>query len=153
MTCAADDPFALSRFVAAQARDYATALAEIRAGRKESHWIWYILPQLRGLGSSGMSVKYGIASLREARAYLAHPLLGTRLRECVGALLALPGGASADRILGETDAMKLRSCLTLFRAAAGAGSCFDRALTRFYRGEPDARTLELLERQRGKSMQ
>jgi uncharacterized protein (DUF1810 family) len=147
----ADDPFDLSRFVAAQARDYATALAEIRAGHKESHWMWFIFPQSRGLGSSAMALRYGIASREEVRAYLAHPLLGARLRECVEALLALPGEASADRIFGEIDAMKLRSCLTLFRAVAGAGSRFDQALTRFYRGEPDPHTIELLERQRGNS--
>lgn len=149
MSATTDDPFDLSRFLAAQARDYTTALAEIRAGRKESHWIWTIFPQLRGLGSSGPSVKYGIASMEEARAYLAHPVLGQRLRECVQALLALPE-ASADRILGEVDAMKLRSCLTLFREVEGTGSCFDRALTKFHRGEADARTLALLAQQRGK---
>jgi uncharacterized protein (DUF1810 family) len=145
------DPFNLARFVEAQSRDYDTALSEIRAGRKQSHWIWYILPQLSGLGSSGMSMRYSIASLDEARAYLAHPVLGVRLRECVAAMLALPH-ASANKILGDIDAMKFRSCVTLFREIEAKDSCFDRALSRFFESKPDSRTLELLA-QRRKSVQ
>jgi uncharacterized protein (DUF1810 family) len=146
-----NDPFNLARFVEAQSRDYETALGEIRAGRKRSHWIWYILPQLSGLGSSRMSVTYGITGIEEARAYLAHPVLGVRLRECVEAMLASPH-ASADQILGDIDAMKFRSCITLFRQVEAKESCFDRALGRFFAGKPDSRTLDLLAQQR-RSMQ
>lgn len=138
-----DDPFALARFVAAQQGSYDQALAELRAGRKRSHWIWFVLPQLRGLGLSAMSERYGIDGLAEARAYLAHPLLGARLRECVAALLS-HGSRSATEILGEVDAMKLRSCLTLFAQAAGEGSVFDAALERFFGGQPCAETMRRL---------
>jgi uncharacterized protein (DUF1810 family) len=137
------DPFRLSRFLEAQSRDYAAALREIRAGRKQTHWIWYVLPQLKGLGTSRMSETYGIESLEEARAYLAHEVLGPRLHACVTALCDLPN-PSAEQILGPIDAVKFRSCLTLFREAAGTGSVFDLALERFFDGEPDGRTLELL---------
>ncbi len=137
------NPFDLARFVQAQQGSYDAALAELRAGRKRTHWIWYVLPQLRGLGSSGMSQRYGIASLAEARAYLAHPLLGPRLRECVMALNA-HRGLSAAGILGELDAIKWRSSLTLFAAAEAPGSIFDAALARYFGGQPDPRTLELL---------
>lgn len=139
----ATDRFDLQRFVAAQAHDHAVALAEIRRGRKTSHWIWYVLPQLRGLGTSPRASFYGLVSLDEARAYLAHPLLGARLHECVQALMA-HRGASAEDMLGTVDALKLRSCLTLFAQAAGPGSLFERALQQFFAGEPDARTLALL---------
>jgi uncharacterized protein (DUF1810 family) len=138
-----DDPFDLDRFVQAQQRDYATALAELRAGRKRSHWIWYVLPQLRGLGFSTMSQRYGIGSLAEARAYLAHPLLGPRLHECVAALQG-HADTGAAAVLGELDAAKYRSCLTLFAQAAGRGSAFEQALATFFGGRPDAKTLELL---------
>jgi len=134
----------LGRFIEAQADRYATALAELRAGAKRTHWIWFILPQLRGLGTSPLADRYGIASLDEARAYLAHPLLGPRLIECVQALLA-HRGRSAAAMLGALDALKLRSCLTLFaRAAPGEGS-FDQALQQFFGGVPDALTLRLLD--------
>lgn len=137
----AADPFDLQRFVDAQARDHAQALAELRAGHKRSHWIWYVLPQLRGLGTSGMSQRYGIASLAEARAYLAHPRLGARLRECVAALLAHRGRASAAQILGTVDALKCRSCLTLFdAAAAGTEPLFADALDAYFDGERDPAT-------------
>ncbi len=141
----ASDLHDLQRFVDAQAGCYATALAEIRAGAKQSHWIWYVLPQLRGLGLSSMATHYGIASIDEARAYLAHPLLGPRLHECVAALLALPG-LSAQQVLGTVDAMKLRSCLTLFRAVGGEAAVFDQALHRFFGGQADEQTLALLVR-------
>jgi uncharacterized protein (DUF1810 family) len=137
------DPFNLQRFMDAQASLYATALAELRAGEKRSHWMWFIFPQLRGLGSSRNAEIYGIASLAEARAYLAHPVLGERLRECVRAMLALRG-ASAVEILGYVDALKFRSCLTLFQKADQAGTQFSTALERYFSGAADTRTLELL---------
>ena len=139
------DPHHLARFVEAQAHDYAAALAELRAGRKRTHWIWFVLPQLRGLGTSPMSQRFGIASLDEARAYLAHPVLGRRLRECVAAVDGLAGKSAVD-VLGDVDAMKYRSCLTLFAEVEGPRSSFAAALSRFFNGEPDRRTLELLAR-------
>ena len=142
---AADDPFELNRFVQAQSGDYAQALRELRGGRKYGHWIWYILPQVRGLGMSSMSSRYGIGSLDEAKAYLAHPVLGTRLRECVEAVAAHKG-MSATQILGSLDAMKFRSCLTLFAEADGPDSAFARALEQFFDDQRDPRTLELLGR-------
>ena len=132
----------LDRFVQAQEGHYAQALAELKAGRKTSHWIWFVLPQLRGLGRSSMAHEYGIAGRAEAEAYLAHPLLGARLRECVQVMLA-HSQCSAASILGEIDAMKFRSCLTLF-GAVSTDPLFSRALDRFYGGERDAATLALL---------
>lgn len=139
----ASDPFNLHRFVKAQSQGYGQALSELRAGQKQGHWIWYILPQMRGLGTSSMSNSYGIGSLAEAKAYLAHPVLGPRLSECVTAI-ALHRGLGAERIFGSLDAMKFRSCLTLFAAAAEADSIFSRALSEFFGGQQDPRTLELL---------
>lgn len=124
---------------------YASALAELKAGRKRSHWIWFVFPQLRGLGFSAMSERYGISGLAEARAYLAHPVLGPRLRECVTAMLT-HAGMSADAILGDVDALKFRSCLTLFAEADPSESLFTDALARFFGGERDARTVTTLER-------
>ena len=142
----ADDPFDLERFVAAQAAVYDTALAELRRGRKTTHWIWFVLPQLRGLGRSERARHYGLSGLAEARAYLAHPLLGPRLHECVAALLALPD-TSAVAVLGEVDAVKLQSCLTLFAAATSVpGSDFEAALVRYFDGRRDAGTLAVLAR-------
>ena len=135
----------LDRFVEAQENIYDGALAELRAGRKQSHWMWFVFPQLRGLGRSDAAHHYGIASLDEAKAYLRHPLLGPRLLECVAALRAL-GPTSAEAVLGPIDAMKLRSSLTLFAAASGGGA-FDAALQRWFDGSPDAQTLILLERE------
>lgn len=132
----------LERFVRAQEGSYAQALAELRAGRKTGHWIWFVLPQLRGLGRSPMAHEYGIADRAEAEAYLAHPLLGARLRECVHALLAHAGRPAAS-ILGDVDAMKFRSCLTLFDAVS-TDPLFSRALDAFYGGERDAATLARL---------
>jgi len=108
------DPFNLQRFILAQDGIYETALGELRAGSKQGHWMWFIFPQLRGLGLSPTARHYGIVSLGEARAYLAHPLLGLRLRECVEAILPLAGRLSAEQILGSIDVLKLRSSLTLF---------------------------------------
>lgn len=135
------DPFNLERFVDAQEDVYATALAEIRAGAKSSHWMWFIFPQLAALGQSATAKRYGIESIEEARAYLEHPVLGTRLRECMKALQALPAG-KAEQVFGPIDALKLRSSLTLFDAAGG-GPQFAAALNRWF-GCADTKTLALL---------
>jgi uncharacterized protein (DUF1810 family) len=137
------DPHGLQRFVDAQedAAIYSRALAELRAGRKQSHWIWFVFPQIAGLGMSPMSQAYAIRSLDEARAYLKHPLLGPRLRESTEALLAAAPGASAETILGGIDAIKVRSSMTLFHRAAPAEQVFADALGRFYAGEADPETL------------
>ena len=136
------DRHELSRFVEAQEGVYEEALAELRRGRKTSHWMWFVFPQLVGLGRSGMARRYGISSLEEARAYLDHPLLGSRLRECTGAVVAVPD-RTAHQIFGSPDDLKLRSCMTLF-AQAGDDGCFREALERFFGGAEDERTLELL---------
>jgi uncharacterized protein (DUF1810 family) len=138
-----DDPFDLQRFVAAQAPAIPQVLRELAAGRKQTHWMWFVFPQLRGLGSSAMATRYGITGLDEAKAYLAHPLLGARLREGV-ALVSAVRERSAAEILGTVDAQKFRSCLTLFGATDPAETCFRAALDRFFDGEADGRTLELL---------
>lgn len=134
----------LSRFRDAQAETYATALAELRAGRKASHWMWFIFPQLAVLGRSATAKYYGIEDLAEARAYLADPVLGPRLEEAAEAVLTHPG-LSAEQIMGHIDGMKLRSTATLFREAGG-GAVFQRLLDTFYDGEPCARTLRALSR-------
>jgi uncharacterized protein (DUF1810 family) len=137
------DPFNLRRFIDAQDGAFAAALAELKAGSKQSHWMWFIFPQLAGLGHSATARFFSISSLEEANAYLGHPLLGRRLRECVGALLPWAGRRSAERILGTVDAMKLRSSLTLFDHVEPGGA-FAEALTGFFDGRPDERTLALL---------
>ena len=131
--------FDLERFVAAQGPAYDGVRAELRAGRKTGHWIWFIFPQLAGLGRSEMSQFYGIASLDEARAYLEHPVLGPRLRECVGAILAT-SGVTAEQIFGSLDAMKVRSSMTLFARAAPDEPSFSGVIDRFYAGVADERT-------------
>jgi uncharacterized protein (DUF1810 family) len=133
----------LQRFLDAQRTDYATALAEITAGRKRSHWMWYIFPQMRGLGFSDMAHRYGIHDAAEAAAYLAHPVLGSRLLEISRALLALPG-SDANRIFGSPDDMKLRSCMTLFAQVPGADAVFQAVLDKFFGGAKDAKTVQLL---------
>jgi uncharacterized protein (DUF1810 family) len=133
----------LDRFVVAQAGVYPSVLRELRAGRKTSHWMWFVFPQVAGLGQSWVSRQYAIASLDEARAYLAHPVLGRRLRECASLVLAAPA-SSAEAIFGGTDAMKLRSSMTLFLRAAPGEVLFRRMLDRFWAGIPDSRTDELL---------
>jgi uncharacterized protein (DUF1810 family) len=138
------DPHELSRFVEAQKRDYDRALAEIQAGRKQSHWMWYVFPQLDGLGFSAMSRQYSIKSVAEAKAFLAHPILGPRLAECTEAVLAVEGRSAQD-IFGPTDAIKLRSCATLFAHVSRIGSPYHRLLENYFRGEPDAQTLRLLD--------
>jgi uncharacterized protein (DUF1810 family) len=139
----ASDPHNLSRFVQAQEDDYRQALAEIRSGRKRSHWMWYIFPQFDGLGFSSTSRHYAIKSLAEAQAYLAHPVLGPRLKECAEAVLAVQG-RSAFEIFGSPDDMKLRSCATLFACVSPHGSVFERLLATHYGGERDSKTLQLL---------
>ena len=139
--------FAMDRFVAAQGAIYAEALAELRRGRKRSHWMWFVFPQLAGLGRSEMASRYAISSLGEAQAYLAHPLLGARLRECTEAALA-HRGRSAEAIFGPVDALKFRSSMTLFEAAAEDPAPFAEALQAFYGGQRDSATLERLARSR-----
>ena len=141
----AGDPYRLERFVAAQdaAGTYQRALAELRAGRKAGHWMWFIFPQVAGLGLSAMAQRYAISGLAEARAYLDHPLLGPRLLECAGAVAATEG-STADRILGPVDAMKLRSSMTLFAAAGPQEAVFGAVLARYFDGEPDEATLARL---------
>ncbi|MBL0950112.1 MAG: DUF1810 domain-containing protein [Pseudomonas sp.] len=138
-----NDPFDLTRFVEAQQRDYARALDELCAGAKRSHWIWYVFPQLRGLGRSEMAERYGISGIDEARAYLAHPLLGARLEDCVRALLS-HRGRPVRQIMGSPDDLKLRSSMTLFQAAAPAQPLFAEVLQGFYDGEADPATLQRL---------
>lgn len=137
------DRYHLSRFVQAQHDVYPRALAEIRAGAKRSHWMWFIFPQLAGLGRSAMAREYAIGGADEARAYLAHPVLGPRLVECAEAALAVEGH-SAPQIFGALDDMKLRSCATLFAAVSPEGSVFHRLLEKYFDGVPDERTVELL---------
>jgi len=137
--------FDLERFVTAQADVYAEALAELEAGHKRSHWMWFVFPQLAGLGTSPMAVLHAIASAGEAQAYLAHPLLGARLRESVAAML-LHKGVRPEAILGGIDALKFRSSLTLFEAVADDPALFAAALDAFYEGRRDGRTLALLGR-------
>ena len=138
-----DDPFDLRRFVDAQQDAHAQAVRELAAGRKASHWMWFVFPQLRGLGHSEMATRFGIASLDEARAYLAHPLLGPRLEECVRLVLRIEGRPIAE-ILGPPDDIKFRSCLTLFEAAAPEPGIFAEALRKYFDSVRDARTLQLL---------
>jgi uncharacterized protein (DUF1810 family) len=138
-----NDRHDLHRFVEAQEDDYAQALAEIRNGRKRSHWMWYIFPQFDGLGSSSLSRRYSIKSVAEAKAYLAHPILGQRLLECCEAALTVEG-KSALEIFGSPDDIKLRSCATLFASVSPAGSVFHRVLDRYFEGGRDDKTLHLM---------
>ncbi len=138
------DPFQLQRFVEAQESAFDTALEEIRAGRKQSHWMWFLFPQIAGLGRSPTAQYYAIRSMHEARAYLAHPLLGQRLRTAVEATVAAASSRTPTEVLGEIDAIKLRSSLTLFEAASG-DPIFADALNGLF-GSPDEATLALLGR-------
>ena len=133
----------LQRFVQAQEPRMDDVLAELDAGRKRTHWMWFVFPQLRGLGHSQMAWHFGLQSRDEAAAYLAHPVLGARLRDGVERVLAIDGRSAHD-IFGSPDDLKLRSCLTLFREIDGAESVFGRALQKYFDGEPDAATLRLL---------
>ena len=142
-----DDGFDLSRFVEAQDRGatYDSALAEIRAGRKTGHWMWFVFPQIAGLGQSPISKTYAISSLAEARAYLAHPVLGSRLERCARALIELGGTRSAEEVFGPVDAMKLRSSMTLFCRAAPEDPTFGQVLDAYFQGAPDEATLSRLQ--------
>jgi uncharacterized protein (DUF1810 family) len=137
------DPFDLQRFVDAQNEDYEHVCAELRDGLKTGHWIWFIFPQLRGLGRSSMATRFGISSALEADAYLKHPELGPRLEACT-LLLTLVEGRPIDRILGTIDAMKFRSSMTLFASVAADKAIFKAALEKYFGGEPDPLTLERL---------
>jgi uncharacterized protein (DUF1810 family) len=136
------DPYGLNRFVQAQAGDYAQALAEIRSGRKRSHWMWYIFPQFDGLGQSSMSRQYSIKSVEEAKAYLRHPVLGPRLLECCDAVVAVEGKSAHD-IFGSPDDWKLKSCATLFALVSPSGSVFHRLLDQYFQGARDDKTVRL----------
>jgi len=135
-----DDSFNLQRFVDAQAPIYSQALDELERGGKASHWMWFVFPQIAGLGRSATAQQYAISSVEEAQAYLQHAVLGPRLVECVNALLGLDG-RSAEQIFGGTDTLKLRSSLTLFLAASGGEQVFEDALDKYFDGVPDLRTL------------
>jgi uncharacterized protein (DUF1810 family) len=137
------DPYDLARFVEAQDPVYADVVDELRAGRKRSHWMWFVFPQLRDLGRSPAAMHYGIGSRDEAVAYLAHDVLGPRLRECAR-LVAAAQGRSAEQVMGHVDALKLRSSMTLFAAVADDDRDFVAVLERFYEGEGDPLTMELL---------
>ena len=143
-SAAGPDPFDLDRFLNAQRDDHEQALAEIRNGRKESHWMWYIFPQFAGLGFSSSAQRYAIKSLAEAEAYWKHPVLGPRLEACVEAVLGVEG-KSATEIFGYPDDMKLRSCATLFEQVSPPRSVFEQLLVKYYGGERDERTLRLLQ--------
>jgi uncharacterized protein (DUF1810 family) len=138
------DPFALERFVQAQAPVYSRVVAELSAGRKRSHWMWFVFPQVAGLGFSAMSQRYAIASREEAEAYLAHGVLGPRLIECTGLVLAVQG-RTINAILGAPDDAKFRSSMTLFAAVSG-DAIFGTALDRYFAGERDGATLDILAR-------
>jgi uncharacterized protein (DUF1810 family) len=141
------DIYHLSRFVEAQDPVFDRVMDELRAGRKTSHWMWFIFPQLQGLGRSEMAARFAISGIAEARAYVQHDVLGPRLEDCVKTVL-LHHGMSAGQIFGSPDDLKFRSCLTLFRSAQPGSSLYQQALDRFYSGEPDRKTLLLLEQPR-----
>jgi uncharacterized protein (DUF1810 family) len=140
------DGYNLYRFLSAQEPVYDTVLDELRAGRKSSHWIWFIFPQITGLGRSAMAQKFAIGSLNEAKAYLKHPVLGPRLRECTQLVLDV-NGRSAKEILGYPDDLKFRSCMTLFLTAATDNTLFNNALLKYFDGKPDQSTLDILAQQ------
>lgn len=137
-----NDPFDLQRFVDAQNPVYDSVCAELRNGRKQGHWMWFIFPQLRGLGSSAMATKFGISSRKEAEAYLNHPVLGPRLEECTR-LVNLVEGRPIDEIFGYPDDLKFRSSMTLFRLAAKDNRVFNYALEKYFEGEADPLTLDM----------
>ena len=137
------DPYDLNRFISAQEGVYDRALAELRGGSKRTHWMWFIFPQIDGLGHSPTTRLYSIKSLEEARRYLGHPVLGARLVECAEAVLVVQG-LSAEDIFGHPDDWKLQSSMTLFALVAGPGSVFERVLDKYYQGKRDARTLQIV---------
>lgn len=138
------DVYGLQRFILAQNAVYDTVLAELRAGRKRSHWMWFIFPQIKGLGHSAMAQEFAIASLEEAQAYLRHPLLGARLRECSG-LVAAANGLSAKEIFGDPDHMKFHSSMTLFAQATEDNLVFTDCLQKYFAGKDDVLTLTQLQ--------
>jgi uncharacterized protein (DUF1810 family) len=138
-----DDPFNLQRFVFAQQAVYDNVLDELRAGRKQSHWMWFVFPQIRGLGHSAMAQKFAITSLEEARAYLLHPILGMRLREC-SRIVADTEGRSINDIFGDPDNRKFHSCMTLFSKAAEENEIFRKCLRKYFSGQEDPQTLALI---------
>lgn len=140
------DPYNLQRFADAQAGVYDDAVHELRRGRKETHWMWFVFPQLKALGRSRTAEFFGIGSIEEARAYLEHPVLGQRLRDCADLVGAAGGEHPIEWILGPVDAVKLRSSMTLFRAATDDNATFQAVLDRYYGGDPDPLTLEVLSR-------
>jgi uncharacterized protein (DUF1810 family) len=142
--CGMSDRYELERFVEAQEGVYEQACAELRAGRKRSHWMWFVFPQIRGLGSSPMAVRFAISGLEEARAYLEHPVLGARLRECAGMVVGVIG-RTASEIFGYPDDLKFHSSMTLFAKAAGDSGVFGEALEKFFGGEMDRGTLERIQ--------
>ena len=137
------DPYNLHRFVAAQNDVYGRVCTELRRGQKTSHWMWFVFPQIEGLGYSSMAQRYAITSIEEARAYLQHPVLGSRLRECTQLVCDVIGKTIND-IFGSPDDMKFRSSMTLFARAAEEGNVFDEALRKYFAGEPDEMTLQRL---------
>ena len=139
-----NDPYNLQRFTDAQQRNYKTALAEIKQGNKQSHWMWYVFPQIAGLGFSDMSKRYAIANLSEAEAYLQHPVLGTGLLDICNELLVLPGN-NAHTIFGSPDDMKLQSSLTLFASVNKPNPLFQAVLNKFYNGAKDEKSLQLIQ--------
>ena len=141
----AGDPYDLNRFLRAQEDDYAQALAEVQSAQKRSHWMWYIFPQMEGLGFSSTSRRYAIKSLEEATAYLHHPVLGPRLTACAEAAIGVTGRSARD-IFGSPDDLKLHSCATLFACVAPAGSVFEQLLDKYFQGQRDHKTLVLLGR-------
>ena len=143
MTEASSDAFDLGRFLAAQEGVYPAALAEITAGSKRSHWMWFIFPQVSGLGSSSVAQRYAIRSRAEAQAYLAHAVLGQRLLECTKALLGVHG-RSASQIMGSPDDLKLRSSMTLFAYVSKSDSPLEKVLAKFFSGEKDQKTVNFL---------
>jgi uncharacterized protein (DUF1810 family) len=138
-----NDPYDLKRFLSAQEGVYDRALAELQDGLKRSHWMWYIFPQIDGLGFSPTTRHYSIKSLDEARQYLGHPVLGARLKECAKTILAVPGRSASD-IFGYPDDMKLQSSMTLFALVSEPHSVFERVLDKYYQGKRDARTLQMV---------
>ena len=148
-TIGRDDPFDLSRFTSAQASVYEIVLAELRSGRKRTHWMWFIFPQLEGLGHSTTAQYYAIRSVEETRQYLNHPVLGTRLTECAETVLAIDGRSVAE-IFGYPDDRKLKSSMTLFAHVADPHSVFVRVLDKYFHGDQDRRTLDLLGKLEGK---
>ena len=139
----ASDPFELKRFLDAQERCIKEVQKELHEGRKRSHWMWFIFPQLRGLGRSALANHYGISSREEADAYLGHPLLGARLRHCTSLVLAI-GGRAVEQIFGEPDNLKFRSCMTLFATVDPQNELFEDALNKYFAGEKDQLTLDRL---------